>query len=194
MPPTSIPNAALHDSVDTERHAFEALLTTYQGAVFGYLYHMLGDATAAEDAGQETFLRAYGACHRTVTHPNPRAWLFHIAANIARDELRRRQRIRWLPWDGARHDRLLRSEPDEQPETTALLRERHAAVQQVLDRMTPCHREALLLREYAGLSCAEIGAVTGKSRAAVKSLLFRAREEFRQIATRSDGEVLAPGN
>ena len=100
IPPTSIPNSALHHSVDIERHAFEALLTTYQGAVFGYLYHMLGDADVAEDAAQETFLRAYGACHRTVTHPNPRALLFHIAANIARDELRHQQRIRWLPWDG----------------------------------------------------------------------------------------------
>ena len=54
-------------------------------------------------------------------------------------------------------------------------------VQRVLDRMTPRHRLGLLLREYEGLSCEEIGEVMGLSRSAVKSLLYRAREEFRVV-------------
>lgn len=181
-------------AADTEREAFEALVTRFRGPVFGYLYRMLGDADDAEDAAQETFLKACTARHRALTHPTPLAWLFRIAANAARDELRRSQRIRWVPWDGTKHDRLLRVAPGEQPETAAVQRERHGAVQRVLDRMTPRHREALLLREYAGLSCAEIGAATGRSNAAVKSLLFRAREEFRRIAAESPGDVLAPND
>lgn len=180
-------------SVEDERDAFAALLATYQGPVFGYLYRMLGDADDAQDLAQETFLRACGARHRAVTHPNPLAWLFRIAANVARDELRRRQRIRWLPWDGTRHDQLLPERLGEQPEAAAVLNECHDAVQRVLDRMTPRYREALLLREYAGLSCTEIGAATDASRAAVKSTLFRAREEFRRIATESESDGLIPG-
>jgi RNA polymerase sigma-70 factor, ECF subfamily len=180
-------------SAATEREAFAILVTRTQGPVFGFLYRMLGDVDAARDAAQETFLKACSARHRAVTHPTPLAWLFRIAANAARDDLRRRQRLRWLPWDASTHDRLLPASACEQPESAAILRERHDAVQRVLDRMTPRYREALLLREYAGLSCAEIGAATGKSTAAVKSLLFRAREEFRRIARESASDGLALG-
>ena len=52
----------------------------------------------------------------------------------------------------------------------------------VLNRMAPRNRQALLLLEYAGLSCDEIGETVGGSRAAVKSLLFRARQEFRRVS------------
>lgn len=181
------PMPAGHATVAADREVFADLLTRYQRPVFAYLYRMIGDADDAEDLTQETFLRAYGALPRAVTHPTPLAWLFRIAANAARDELRRRRRIRWLPWEAARHDRLLHGRRDEQPETAAVLREQHDLVQGVLDRMTPRYREALLLLEYSGLSCAEIGAVTGTSRAAVKSVLFRAREEFRGIASTFGG-------
>jgi RNA polymerase sigma-70 factor (ECF subfamily) len=54
-------------------------------------------------------------------------------------------------------------------------------VQLVLDKLTAKHRMALVLKEYQGMSCDEIGEVMGASRSAVKSLLFRAREEFRQV-------------
>ena len=47
--------------------------------------------------------------------------------------------------------------------------------------MSHRHRLALILREYEGLSCEEIGEVMGLSRSAVKSMLFRAREEFRRV-------------
>lgn len=160
----------------------------YQRPVFGYLYRMMGDADDAEDLAQETFLKAYGARDRAVSHPTPLAWLFRIAANTARDELRRRQRARWLPWDSVKHDRLLHSHDDEQPERATMMHERDHLVQEVLNRMTPRYREALLLLEYAGLSCEEIGTVMGASRSAVKSVLYRAREEFRRISAQLDGE------
>jgi RNA polymerase sigma-70 factor (ECF subfamily) len=54
-------------------------------------------------------------------------------------------------------------------------------VQVVLEKLSPKYRMCLVLREYDGLSCQEIADVMGTTRSAVKSLLFRAREEFRQV-------------
>jgi len=54
--------------------------------------------------------------------------------------------------------------------------------------MSHRHRLGLLLREYEGLSCAEIGEVMGLSRSAVKSLLYRSREEFRVVYARLEAE------
>jgi RNA polymerase sigma-70 factor (ECF subfamily) len=64
-------------------------------------------------------------------------------------------------------------------------------VQRILAKLSPKHRVALVLKEYQGLSCDEIAEVMGTSRSAVKSLLFRAREEFRQIVAR-EGSSLRP--
>ena len=77
---------------------FAALLARYQRPVFAYLYHMMGNADDAEDMTQETFLKAYCAPQHGEAHPNVLAWLYRIASNTVLDELRRRQRIRWLPW------------------------------------------------------------------------------------------------
>ena len=60
-------------------------------------------------------------------------------------------------------------------------REGDSGVTAVLARMSPRNREALILRECEGMSCEEIGAVFGISRKAVKSMLFRARDEFRRV-------------
>lgn len=162
--------------------AFAALVAHYQRPLFAYLFHLMGDAQDAEDLTQETLLKAYAAPQHGAVHPNPGAWLYRIASNRALDELRHRQRVRWLPWNAATHDRLLCCDSEEQPERATVLHEEQCMIQAVLNQMAPRHRQVLLLREYAALSYHEIEIAMGASRAAVKSLLFRAREEFRSVS------------
>ena len=141
----------------------------------------MGDADDAADLTQDCFVKAYRAIGGTDRDLNLSAWLHRIASNACLDVLRRRQRLRWLPWNAARHDHLRPCGPADEPERHALSRETRATVQRVLNRMSHRHRLGLLLREYEGLSCAEIAEVMGLSRSAVKSLLYRAREEFRRV-------------
>lgn len=164
-----------------DQAAFEAICQRYERQIYSLIYRMLGDADDAYDVAQEVFVKAYTALGRTNEHLNLSAWLFRIASNACLDVLRRRQRIRWLPWEGPKHDHLLLSASLDEPERSAISQETRVAVQRVLDRMTPRHRLALLLREYEGLGCQEIGDVMGLNRSAVRSLLFRAREEFRRL-------------
>jgi len=168
--------------------SFETLLRRYERQIFAFTYRMMGgDAADAEDLTQETFIKAYRALPRTAEGLHLSGWLHRIAANCCRDELRRRRRARCQPWDATVHDPLFPARPEEGPEAILLQKEADARVQGVLNRMRPRNKQALVLREYAGLSCEEIGAIMGISHKAVKSTLFRAREEFRQRCAEMQG-------
>jgi RNA polymerase sigma-70 factor (ECF subfamily) len=166
---------------DGDQAAFEAIFQRYERQIYSFIYRMMGDTDDAYDLTQDCFVKAYRALGRTSEDLNVSAWLHRIASNACLDVLRRRQRLRWLPWDAPKHDHLLISTPIDDPERSAISQETRVTVQRVLDRMSHRHRLALVLREYEGLSCEEIGDVMGLSRSAVKSMLFRAREEFRRV-------------
>jgi len=173
--------------VERARHgdivAFESLLRRYERQIYGFTYRMMGgNAADADDLTQETFIKAYRALPRTADVLHVSAWLHRIAANSCRDELRRRKRARCQAWDPILHDPVAHDGPEENPEALMIQKEADEQVQAVLNRMKPRNTQALALREYLGMSCEEIGAVMGISHKAVKSTLFRAREEFRHVA------------
>ena len=168
--------------------AFEALVQRYERQIYAFTYRMMGNPDDAFDLTQECFIRAYKNIDRTNAELNVSAWLHRIASNACLDQLRRRKRIRWLPWDSAKHERLLNTHPIENPERVVAAVETTSDVQKVLNDMTPRNRQALILREYEGMSTHEIGDIMGLSRSAVKSVLFRAREEFRKIYRTRFGE------
>jgi len=135
-----------------------------------FLYRRIGDQARAEDLAQEAFVRALE--HRPT---KPRAWLFTVAANLARDEGRRTAVRR-------RHLTLVKAEAaaaPPQPGPEAAL-ERSAKVRRVraaLARLTERDRDALLLWEE-GFSYDEIAAVLGLSRGSVGTTLARARNRL----------------
>jgi RNA polymerase sigma-70 factor (ECF subfamily) len=114
-------------------------------------------------------------------------WLYRIATNVCLDALRRRKRLRWERWEsfaGALRPRRPRLSARDTPERAVL----HAAsaasaeeVQLILVRIHAKERACLVLREYGGLSYEEIAEVLATTRAAVPSLLFRAREELGRV-------------
>ncbi len=180
---------AMHEMVWVERArhgdsaAFASLLHRYERQIYGFTYRMMGgNAADADDLTQETFIKAHRALPGTRELLHVSAWLHRIAANSCRDELRRRRRIRCQPWEPTMHELVARSGPEDNPESLILQKEADEWVQAVLSRMKPRNKQALVLREYLGLSCEEIGAVMGVSHKAIKSTLFRARNEFRRIA------------
>ncbi len=171
--------------------AFEAIYNRYERRLYAFVYRLMGNAEDAYDLTQETFIKAYTALPRTAPELNLSAWLHRIAANACMDVLRRRKLIRWLPWETFDTNPGLEPAADDDPVGEYNQYETLGEVQAVLDKLTPKHRMSLILKEYQGMSCDEIGTVMGLSRSAVKSLLFRAREEFRQAYLSKYGH--APG-
>jgi RNA polymerase sigma-70 factor (ECF subfamily) len=172
-----------------DQAAFEAIFQRYERQIYSFAYRMMGNADDAYDLTQECFIKAYRNLEKTSGDLNVSAWLHRIASNSCLDVLRRRQRIRWLPWENDRHETLLPAYTPDDPEATLVSSETRQDVQAVLNEMSPRNRLALLLREFEGMSTEEIGEVMGLSRSAVKSVLFRAREEFRKVYTAKYGEM-----
>jgi RNA polymerase sigma-70 factor (ECF subfamily) len=172
-----------------DQAAFEAIFQRYERQIYSFAFRMMGNADDAYDLTQECFIKAYRNLEKTNGDLNVSAWLHRIASNSCLDVLRRRKRIRWLPWDNDRHESLLQPSTPDDPEVTVVSRETQQDVQLILNQMTPRNRLALLLREFEGLSTEEIGEVMGLSRSAVKSVLFRARDEFRKLYIATYGEM-----
>jgi RNA polymerase sigma-70 factor (ECF subfamily) len=166
--------------------AFDRLYERYHTPILNYLYRLMGSSEDAYDLTQDTFLKAYLALERTSDDLRVGAWLYRIATNVALDELRHRKLIKWQSWDAfvsVFHPSQVAAAKD-QPERLAVDREDTEEVQAILEKLHPKYRVCLVLREYRDLSYDEIAEALVTTRAAVKSLLFRAREEFRQVYAR----------
>ncbi|MEN9616134.1 MAG: hypothetical protein RL022_1556 [Chloroflexota bacterium] len=164
-----------------DHEAFEQLFNQYQAQIYNYIYRLMGSAEDANDMTQDTFLKAYLALSKTSQDLRVGAWLYRIATNVCLDELRHRKLIKWQPWEtfvAAFHPTQVAKDS---PERDCINRENSEEVQLIFAQMHPKYRMCLILREYHDLSYDEIAEVLNTTRAAVKSLLFRAREEFRQV-------------
>ena len=167
--------------------AFAELVRRYRNQITNYVYRMTNDYELAVDLAQETFLRVYRAADRYQTGYSFSTYIYRIATNLCMDQLRRRKLIRWEPWETFVSLFHPTQVARDNPERDALRHESRELVHEVLQELPPRYRICLVLREYHGMSCEEIGDVIGSSRSAVKSLLFRAREEFRQVYQRLGG-------
>ena len=171
--------------------AFEAIYQRYERRIYSFIYRMMGNAEDANDLTQDTFVKAYMALPRAQSEMNLSAWLHRIASNTCLDVLRRRKLIQWLPWDVFDTNPAIEPAAPDDPAGSFTRNETAQEVQHILSKLSAKHRMALVLKEYQGMSCDEIADVMHTSRSAVKSLLFRAREEFRQVAAR-EGSQLGP--
>jgi RNA polymerase sigma-70 factor (ECF subfamily) len=145
-----------------------SLFTAHRDGVFRYLCRAVGHADTARDLTQEVFLRVTRADTRPTEPAEGRAWVFHIARNLALNHVR----------DGRR-----------KPATTALTattepgrqapQELAVAVQQALAALTDLDRDVFLLRESAGLGYDEIARACDLTPDAVRSKLHRARQQLR---------------
>jgi RNA polymerase sigma-70 factor, ECF subfamily len=148
-----------------------------------YLHRKVWDAERARDLAQDAFARALQSARSGGEPANPRAWVFSIAANLARDEARFEVRRR-------RHLTLLKVESHATAEADpveALDRAaRERAARGALEQLSERDREALLLWD-AGLCYSEIAAQTGLAVGAIGTTLARARR--RLIAAHSELEA-----
>lgn len=163
--------ATLNGSQD----AFTELVNTYQHAVYNLCYRMLNERTEAEDAAQETFLRAYMNLQRYDPARSFKTWLLSIASNHCIDRLRRR-RLTWLSLDDPLPPNLSLSSDEPDPEDATVHNQRSAAVQKLLNGLNADYRAAVVLRYWYDYSYAEIADVLDTTESAIKSRLFRARQ------------------
>lgn len=162
-------------------NALGEIMDRWQNGIVRFLARLVGDPDDAVDLAQEAFVRIYE--HRARYRPGSsfRAWLFTIAANLARNHNRWRARH---PTErlGRGEDEGIPDPPDTspRPDSEVASRELSDVVREAVARLPDDIRVALILSEYEGLSHEEIARVAGCSRKAVEMRLYRARAEVRK--------------
>ena len=172
--------------------AMQILIERHQPDLMRFLTRLVGDAAGAEDVFQEAFLQAHVASHTFDAERKFRPWLFTIAANKARDHLRRRARRRTLDLsapidgsggssggDGTAGSFIDLMEIDIPPPDAAMeQQELSRKVQGVLDLLPHSLREILLLSYFQRLSYVQIADELGIPLGTVKSRLHSAVASF----------------
>jgi len=155
--------------------AFRRLFERHAPPVRRFLGDMLRDDSAADEAAQETFVRAHARLPTLRDCDKLSTWLFGIARLVALEELRARRRhpVAAPPESDARVDSTL------SPEGLLIAREADRLLGSALEALEEERRAALLLRLDHGLDYAEVGAVMGWSPAKVKNEIHRARLTLR---------------
>jgi RNA polymerase sigma-70 factor (ECF subfamily) len=158
-----------------EEEAFTYLVEAYQRPVYNLCYRMLGNARDAEDAAQESFLRAFKAIRRYDPTRKFSTWLLTIASNYCIDQHRRRK----LPTFS--YDSL--PVPDIPAKTIGMEKraihiEDQETVTSLLDVLKSKDRSVVIMRYWYDYSYEEIAQSLSLSISAVKSRLHRARREL----------------
>lgn len=184
--------------------AFGALMERHRGELQVHCYRMLGSLEEAEDAVQETFLRAWRRRGQFAGRAPFRAWLYGIATNASLDAVAKaRRRVPTtrgpaspaeVPWVGPYPDSLLAAAapPEDDPERIVVTRDTiELAFLVAVQHLPPAQRAVLILRDVLGWSARETAEPLGASVAAVNSSLQRARAAMRE-RHRERGEDRAP--
>lgn len=162
--------------------AFEELVRRYQRAIANVIYLTLGDRQEVEDLSQEVFLRAYKSLARFDETSTLYSWLYRIAVNLSIDEIRRRKIRRTLSLDVLPESTIEHERESKQRGSSAdnlMRKEKEMVIVKALNKLSPAYRSALVLREYEEMSYAQIARTLRISVQAVKSRIFRARQELK---------------
>lgn len=175
-----------------DQRAFGLLVQAYQKPVFNLTYRMLGNAQEAEDAAQETFLRAYSSLRQYQTEHKFSTWLFAIANHHCIDRLRKRRVTLVSIEDNPVLENMTGNAP--MPERQALIGEQSAEMQKLLQELEPEYRMPLVLRYWEDYSYEEIATAMEITVAAVKSRLFRARQQIAKLYGEREAATMPPGS
>ncbi len=184
--PTKYPNTPeqtdwINETKNGQQEAFTNIVLKYQQPIYNLCYRMLGDRLEAEDAAQESFLRAYARLNSYDSQQTFSTWLFSIASHHCIDRLRKKREY-WLSLDSLDYVRIPPNQTTTQPEETLLKVEATQSVHAFLNSLSPDYRTTIILKYWYGLSYQEIAETLNSSVSAVKSKLWRARKTMAQAA------------
>lgn len=167
--------------------AFDVLVERYQTRLLNFVYRTVGDRERAEDLVQEVFIRVYRHLGRFDQSKKFSTWIYTIASNLAKNELRNRSRNPLVYFQAMTSGWEDEDRPLEFEDTTArpddAYERRHLRelVDEAVRRLPAHHRQVFVLRELEGRSYEEIAEMTRCNLGTVKSRLNRARSAFAEI-------------
>jgi len=178
---------AAQESPDAARRAFSVLVKRYERPLFNFILRSVHARALAEELFQETFLRALKALpafRPDAPNASVRAWLYRIAVNLCRDEVRSKQYQAAHALSQELGDDLPHTGPS--PEAAAETEQRARAVRGAVQALSELQREAVVLFHYQGLTYPEIAEALGIPLGTVKSRMHAALVALGQALAHPD--------
>ena len=168
--------------------AFDELVTRHRGKVYAMIVNMVKNDADAWDLAQDAFIKAWKALPKFENRSKFSTWLFRISHNVVYDWMRKKK----IQSEGELDDQLLNTNsidmtvataPKLSPRPDEALAgvELRGQIKEALDKLSPGHREAILLREVQGMDYKEIAEILDCSLGTVMSRLFYARKKLQTL-------------
>lgn len=175
-----------------DQYAYDVLVKKYKEPLLNFVYRFLGNMIEAEDIVQDTFLRVYKNKHYYKEVARFSTWIYTIAGNLAKTELRRRKRRKLfsINKETAAEKEFELPDPNLNPEqeTDSALTEK--LIQKAISNLPPKFRQVIILRDVQGFSYEEISSIVRVPLGTVKSRVNRARlrlqEDLRFLVDEKD--------
>ena len=170
-----------------DERAFGELVKRYDGRLLNFVYRTVGDRERGQDLVQETFVRVYRHMHRFDQTKKFSTWIYTIAGNLAKNELRNRSRNPLVLFQTIRknweadHRPLEWEDSSFKPDDLYRKRFLKELVEKAVVELPEHHRIVFVLRELEGKTYEEIAEITGCNLGTVKSRLNRARNNFARL-------------
>ncbi|MFN0248779.1 MAG: RNA polymerase sigma factor [Kofleriaceae bacterium] len=162
-----------------DRAAFESIYRAHADRTFALLTRLVGPDREREDLLQETFVRLHGALPRYRGDASLITFIYQITTHVALDHLRRRRPLDELDLDGE-------LDPSATPADQAQRREELARALAMLEKLSPKHRVAFVLREVLGYSHEEVAVLVGSFAATARMRVNAAKRKLAALAAREE--------
>jgi RNA polymerase sigma-70 factor, ECF subfamily len=177
--------AAVARVLSGDKDAFRILVERYSRDIFRVAFRLMTNEQDADDAVQETFLRAYRSLEKFKKRSQFRTWIYRIAVNCCYDMLQKQNGSKTTRSDPSQEyeaqpveERIASAEPP--PDLILLSREAEERLHKALDKLTPLERMAFLMRHFEGKSIHEIARALDVKSNAAKQSVFRAVGKLRK--------------
>ena len=165
-----------------DNYAFDLLVKRYKDPLLNFIYRFIGEKNEAEDIVQETFLRLFKNKHYYKEIAKFSTWIYTIAGNLAKTELRKRKRRKLFSISHYLSTEKDYDIPDEttspESDTNTLITDK--IIQRAIDKLSPKFKQVIILRDIQGFSYEEIAEIVGIPLGTVKSRVNRARLKLQE--------------
>jgi len=163
--------------------AYEILVKRYKDPLMNFVYRFVGDRDVCTDVVQETMIKFYLNKDSYRSFAKFSTWIYTIAANLAKNELKRRKRRVIFSIDNSDDEKSPQIEDKMflAPDRAADSEIRNEIIQKALLKVKPVYREVVILRDIQDLSYEEIAEITGLAIGTVKSRINRGRIQLQKL-------------
>ena len=163
--------------------AFEILVKRYKDPLMNFVYRFVGDKDVCTDIVQETMIKFYINKDSYRSFAKFSTWIYTIAGNLAKNELKRRRRRNILSINNSDDEKSLQIEDKSflAPDRATDGELKNVIIQKALLKVKPVYREVVILRDIQDLSYEEISEITGLAIGTVKSRINRGRVHLQKL-------------